>query len=224
MARKPKTTPPVQPSSPPLGSIRDYHELGTKFLNATGGERSPRKAEELAEKYNCSEVGLYKARQFARMYSQDELEELCSLGESEGHPLGIGHVHQLIQVKATGERKRLQAAAAKNGWSSRKLKEMRKQKLGYEVVTNLGRKPRRAAGVDEALLQLAQRADQWKRWVEALSPAGDDRTTEFDLGELSDTVRDKLKAVTNAARELAETLERVIQKRNSQKPLRKKKR
>lgn len=224
MARKPKPSPPVRSSSPPLGSIRELYELGTKFLKATGGERSPGKAEELAEKYGYSQVAIYKARQFAKMYSQDELEELCSLGESESQPFGIGHVHQLIQVKAAGERKRLQTAAAKHGWSSRKLKEMRKQKLGYDVATNVGRKPRRAEDIDQALLQLAQRAHQWKRWVDALSPEGDGRATDFDLGELSATVRDKLNAVTIAARELAETLQRVIRNRNSQKASRKKKR
>ena len=227
MARPPKTPPPVRSSSPPLGSIRDFYELGTKFLKAAGDGRSPGTAEKLAEKYGYSQVAVYKARQFAKMYNEDELEELCSLGESEGQPLGIGHVHQLIQVKSAGERKRLQKAASKNCWSSRKLKEQRKHKHGYKVATKVGRKPRRAANSDEALLQLAQHADQWLRWADALATTlpEEDPSDQFTLGDLKESVRDRLKAVTLAMQELAGTLQRLnVRKKISQQALRQKKR
>ena len=227
MARQSKTSAPVRSSSPPLGSIEDFYKLGVEFLKATGGERSPGKAEELAEKSGYSQVAVYKARQFAKMYSQDELEELCSLGESEGQPLGIGHVHQLIQIKGAGERKRLQKAASKNFWSSRKLKEQRKHKHGYKVATKVGRKPRRAANADEALLQLAQHADQWLRWADALATTlpVEDQSDQFTLGDLKDSVRDRLKAVTHAMQELAGTLQRLnVRKKNSEQAMEKKKR
>lgn len=127
----------------PTVSIRDFYKIGTEFLKATGGERSPPGiAEELAENRQYSQVAIYKARQFAEMYSQEELEELCSLRKPDGLPLGIGHVYQLIQVEGRGERKRLQKDAAKNCWSSRKLKAERMQKRGYKVPTNVGRKQR----------------------------------------------------------------------------------
>lgn len=227
VVRQPKTIPPTRSSTPPLGSISEFYELGSKFLEATGGERSPGMAKELSKESGYSEVAVYKARQFAKMYNQDELEELCSLGESEGQPLGIGHVHQLIQIKGAGERKRLQKAASKNCWSSRKLKEKRKHKLGYQVATNVGRKPRRAANSDEALLQLAQHADQWMRWADALATTlpEEDQSTQFTLGDLKDSVRDRLKAVTHAMQELAATLQRLnFRKKNSQQAQPKKKR
>ena len=202
----------------PAKSIRDFYKLGTAFLKATGGERSPGAAEALANEHNCSQVTLYKARQFAEMYSREEVEELCSLRKPNDQPLGIGHIHQLIQVESLGDRKRLQTAAAKNGWSSRRLRDERKKKIGYEVATNIGRKPRRAANPEDALLQLAVHATQWLRWDDELkaSSAGDDHPIQFTLGNLPPSVRGKLKAVTNAMHELAATLERLnVRKRNS---------
>jgi hypothetical protein len=227
MARKTKTPPPVRSSSPPLGSIRDFYELGTKFLKASGRERSPGAAEELAKEHNCSQVTLYKARQFAEMYSQDELKELLSLRKPDGQPLGIGHVYQLIQVEGRGDRKKLQKKAARNSWSSRKLKEERKHKHGYKVATKVGRKPRRAANSDEALLQLAQHADQWMRWADALATTlpEEDPSDQFTLGDLKESVRDRLKAVTSAMQELAGTLQRLnVRKKNSEQAQQKKKR
>lgn len=219
MARQPKPTPPARSSTPPTGSIEDYYRLGVAFLEAARGERSPAgTAEALASEHQYSQVAIYKARQFAKLYSPDELKELCSLKSPDGKPLGIGHVYELIQVKKPGDRKRLQEAAAKHCWSSRKLKEKRKHRLGYQVATNVGRKPRRAANCDEALLQLAHYADQWTRWVDALSPHEDDPAKEFTLSELPTSVRDKLKVATEAIGELAGTLERLnVRRRNSRK-------
>ena len=226
MARQPKATPPERSSTPPTGSIRDFYNLGVAFQEATGGERSPAgTAETLAGEHQYSQVAIYKARQFAKLYSPEELKELCSLKSPDGKPLGIGHVYELIQVKKRGDRKRLQEAAAKHCWSSRKLKEKRKHKHGYQVATNVGRKPRRAANSDEALLQLAHHADQWTRWADALSPQKDDQTAEFTLKELPTSVGDKLKVVTEAIKELSGTLERLnVRKRNSKEASRKKNR
>jgi hypothetical protein len=225
MARRPKTTLPDRSSTPLTGSIKDFYNLGVEFQDTTGSERSPAgTAEALAGEHQYSQVAIYKARQFAKLYSPEELKELCSLKSPDGKPLGIGHVYELIQVKKRGDRKRLQAAAAKHCWSSRKLKEQRKHKHGYQVATNVGRKPRRAANSDEALLQLAKHADQWTRWANALS-SQDDEGTEFTLNELPASVRDKLKVVTEAIKELSETLERLnVRKRNSKEASRKKNR
>lgn len=226
MARKPKTTPPDRFSTPPTGSIRDFYNLGVAFQEVTGGERSPAgTAEALAGEHQYSQVAIYKARQFAKLYSPEELKELCSLKSPDGKPLGIGHVYELIQVKKKSDRKKLQTLVAKHGWSSRKLKEVRKHKLGYQVATNVGRKPRRAANSDEALLQLARHADQWVRWADALSSHEGDQTAEFTLNELPASVRDKLKVATEAIKDLAGTLERLnIRKKNSKEASRKKKR
>jgi hypothetical protein len=226
MARPPKTTPPARSSTPPTGSIRDFYNLGIAFQEATGGERSPAgTAEELANEHQYSQVAVYKARQFAKLYTPEELKELCSLKSPDGKPLGIGHVYELIQVKKRSDRKRLQEAAAKHSWSSRRLKEKREQKHGYQVATNVGRKPRRAANSDEALLQLAHLADQWLRWADTLSPHEDAQANEFTLNELPASVRDKLKVVTEAIKELAGTLERLnVRKRQSKEVSPKKKR
>lgn len=226
MARQLKTSPPLWSSTPPTGSIEAFYRLGVAFQEATGGERSPAgTANELASEHQYSQVAIYKARQFAKLYSPKEIKVLCSLKSPDGKPLGIGHVYELIQVKKRGDRKRLQEAAARNCWSSRKLKEMRKHKLGYQVATNVGRKPRRAANSDEALLQLARHSDQWVRWADALSSHEGDQATEFTLNDLPASVRDKLKVVTEAIKELSGTLERLnVRKRNSKEASRKKSR
>lgn len=161
------------------------------------------------------------------MYSQEELEELCSLRKPDGLPLGIGHVYQLIQVGGRGERKRLQKDAAKNCWSSRKLKAERMQKRGYKVPTNVGRKQWRPTNLEDALVQIAQHADRWLRWADALTTSlpGDYQPVQLTLGDFPDSVRDKLMAVTNAIKDLSVTLQRLnVRKRNSQQALRKKKR
>lgn len=122
MLHKPNSLSPIRTPSPAIGSIQDFYRLGVAFQNATGRERSPGAADQLADKYRCSQVAIYKARQFAKMYSVTEMRELCLLRNQDGKPLGIGHVDELIQVKKGVDRKRLQKAAAKYGWSSRKLK------------------------------------------------------------------------------------------------------
>ena len=226
MSRQPKTTPPVRSSTPPTDPIRDFYNLGIAFHKTTGGERSlAGTAKEPASDHQYSQVAIYKARQFAKLYSPEELKELCSLKGPDGKPLGVGHVYELIQVKKRGDRKKLQEEAAKHSWSSRRLKEKREQKHGYQVATNVGRKPRRAANSDEALLQLAHLADQWTRWADALASHVDDQATEFTLNELPAGVRHKLRVVTEAIKELAGTLERLnVRNRQSKDVSRKKNR
>ncbi len=194
----------------PVGSVRDFYELGVAFLKTTKGERLLGAAQGVADERGCSEVTAYKARQFARLYSRGDMEELVSLQLPDGRSLGIGHVYELVQVKSKADRKRLQERAAKRGWSSRELKRRRKQEFGYKTTTNLGRKPSLPANMKDAFLDISQRADRWLRWVEAFgpSPARSDPPPKFKLRDLPTSVQRKLIAATNAIKELSDALNR----------------
>jgi len=61
-----------------------------------------------AEREGLRLDNMQRARQFARSYSEKELDELCWLRTPGGMPLGWGHVRRLVSLPNKAKRSALQ--------------------------------------------------------------------------------------------------------------------
>lgn len=151
--------------------VQRFYHLGQQREKPTGSTQGA--ARDAGPDISAQQI--YKARQFFRLYSPDDLKELCALRSPAGKSLGIGHIYQLILMKNSSDRRKLAREAAAQGWSSRELREKRLQRYGTESKTsNAGRKPRLPKNQPALVQQLKDRVDTWTRWVHALCHEQDD--------------------------------------------------
>ena len=111
-----------------IKEIRDYYQLGLNVLEAD--RENPNRqtyskgvSMKIAAKIGKSRDYVDKARQFASKYTEEQLEELCSLRRPDGLPIGRRHLVALLSIKDKRHRKRLQRKAADEGWGTRRLGE-----------------------------------------------------------------------------------------------------
>ena len=172
---------------PETRRLREFHALGKKVLEVdrdseplAGGRRRRGVAKQFQKKRGLSRDQVEKARKFAAMYSEEELEALCSLNVSRtGKSVTKCHVIRLLAVHSKRTRRRLEKQAVRHGWSV--------QRLGQEITksgksSQGGRRPKRPATVDEALGHIERLAQQWVRWAEMMEDSdGDESVGTKDL-------------------------------------------
>jgi hypothetical protein len=150
--------------------LRAYHALGKKVLalaeDAKPGEDPVKK---LHKETGDGVDKLRKARVFARVYDDDELDDLCKLrmpdqGLRANMPLAWRLVRQLLMVPRGEQREALQRKAAERGWSPDELKDAIPVSVRRGQTRREGgrafRRPKTAA---DALRQVVRHGDEWLR-------------------------------------------------------------
>src|SRR4051812_31018170 len=173
MARGKNTTrsPAVAPKKRPdpaeeaESGLRHLHAVGREALARfpVGAAIDPDTVHEIAEREGLRLDNMQRARQFARTYSEKDLEDLCRLRTPGGMPLSWGHVRRLVSIPNKAKRAALQKRSAREGWTAAQLSEV----IQREVV---GRK-RRYGGrpftaprtLEEGLRQVVLRSEEWLR-------------------------------------------------------------
>lgn len=118
----------------------------------------------LAVEAGTNPATLRRARQFARVYTEKQLDTLLRLRTSEGLPLSWSHVQELIAVGEAAARAGLQRRAAREGWTVRQLKA-EVQKLHGGKRSKGGRKFATQGTPEDALKRLADVGRVWVRLI-----------------------------------------------------------
>ena len=191
--------------------LREFHTLGKQVLEAdkgsdplAGGKRRRGVAKQFQNKQGLKRDQVDKARQFASMYSEQELNELCSLNtEDRTKRLTKSHVIRLLAVRNKRSRMKLAKQVVQDGWSV--------QRLGQEITksgktSQGGRRPKRPATVDEAKHQIKSMVQQWVKWMEMM----DDSDGDQDVGieDLPKSVVRTLARMTKSAEMVKATVSR----------------
>jgi hypothetical protein len=155
-----------------MDKVREFHSLGRQALQAAPLEREKKHHAGVIKQFarpGVSVPTVYKARQFAATYSDEELDQLCARRSPAGKPLGIGHVYELILIRKAKLRLQFEERAALEGWSARRLRTERLLACGASAkASKAGRKPKLPERMPEFLQQLSQRTEQWLRWSVAI--------------------------------------------------------
>lgn len=150
-----------------LKRLRHFHAKGAASLAECPGRPKYGSMRDIDNKGESSEL-LRKARNFADLFNEAELDELCELCKRHDFPLGIGHILRLLRVQ-----KNQQAfcrRAIKNGWSAKQLdvEILRRNKTHHQA----GRRRHVPKDAFEAYFQINRFCDQWQRLRQSLqSPA-----------------------------------------------------
>ena len=160
-----------------IDKIREMHELGRGLPPKSAyGEAE---AVTLATEKKVGHGTVYRAKQFARMFSKKDVDRLCKLCR-DGNSLSWSHLPQIFKVKSKQERWDLLDLAVEHGWSTRDLKcevdrrYRKKRKYG-------GGKPKMAADAAGLLQQIARTSDSWLRFDAELRLEDDDEAYRNDI-------------------------------------------
>lgn len=169
MAKRKKAKPIGQPKGNALAQrLRAYYYRGRK-INARA-EKTEASTADLKDEFELSLDQAYKTRAFARLYTKDELRELCGARDSHGNPLGWAHVRELFVFKNNEDdktkRKKLQTQAVENGWTVDELKErIRKVRGGSR---KRGGAPFKYTTAKASVADLLRWADEARRYLDGL--------------------------------------------------------
>ena len=182
--------------------LRDFYQDGQDLLEI--GQEKPEQwidtkgvIKGIAQERGKSRNYLWQARKFAKAYSHEQFEELCSLRRPNGKPLTPSHMIFLLLVGDGRTRKRLLNCVLKEGWSTNRL---------YEEVCHIqesrsptGRRPKAPETAHEALVHVANTADRWLRWYEMMKPGNhEDEDKKVNLDDLPGAVSKALKSTSLA--------------------------
>jgi hypothetical protein len=196
--------------------LREHYELGREALACfpDGETRDPATIARLADRQGVTRDLVWKAADFARRYTPEELEKLCRLRTPARMPLSFSHVRRLLAVKDRRKRARLQTQAAREGWTQ--------EELAAEVIAVQGRRgqggraPSQPKTLTAVLRQISGRSRSWlsrydKAWSEdrigSLVAVGE------DLGDQTDALEqtaELLRKLGRAALELEERLRGIV--------------
>jgi hypothetical protein len=193
--------------------IREFHTLGKRILKVYGASQplaDGNRRRGVAQAFNRT-LGLQrdqvdKARQFAAMYSDEEVEALCELkSASDGKRITKSHVIRLLAIGNRRERHKLAKQVVREQWSV--------QRLGAEITrqgksSEGGRWPKRPSTVGEAMGQIQRMAQQWKRWVEMMSDQDD--ASGVGIGHLPKAAARAVAKMRAAARSAATEVELLV--------------
>ena len=130
-----------------VATLKRYYEIGQSV-------RKPRKlTPELAATHEIDLGTLRKIRQFADQYDKNDLEELCQLRKPDGLPLHWGYILYLLTLPwkpkaAKRRRSRLQAEAARDGWTAPELYAEIKRRFPEQRRGSVGGRPRKSKRLD----------------------------------------------------------------------------
>ena len=151
-----------------VASLREFHRMGAEARKRAPntGVYSPGVSIQLAAKYGISRGLVDKARAFAVMYDEADLEELCGLRNSQGMPLVRGHVIHLLSIKDRRQRRAFQRKAIQHDWSVRQLVAEIRKRFGKSGKG--GRKPPKPESLSDALQQIVRLSEPLLRWYREL--------------------------------------------------------
>ncbi len=190
--------------------LRAYHALGRKVLaRIKDGPLDAVSLRELDEETGYGFDNIRKARVFARLYTQEQLDELCSLRTPSGMPLPWRHVRQLLMLSAGEGREALQRKAAERGWGLEELDAAIPRKVRRKQTRREGGRPfLRPRTVADGLRRIARHGDEWLRRYGSKAWSGDD----WLRGKLGAAGRSGLKArLAEAMEALREVRESVVE-------------
>ena len=193
--------------------LRQMHALGKRALARRELRRRQKKGvhgtlASLGIHTENAKSRLYEARRLAELYNERELERLCSLRNSKGHPLTKSHVLQLILVENREQRQRLIKGWVTHAWSSRQLqREVERVRPRHRYGGRTYAVPQSAR---EVLLVTERLAASWLRWASVvkasriLLDAKSKRTTQ---------VRKAFNAAAQSINELHQAIRRTPKRR-----------
>ena len=206
----PRRTAPsdIRPSTP---SILEFYRIGRDSLknDATRIQGIEKEAQERGMNFDT----LRKARAFARLYSQHEVNEMWQLRQKHHNTtFGHSHVSQLI-VLAKLQRAKLQRQAIQQHWSLRQLILHIRMAIGKRQYG--GRTWPVPRDKDAAYFQILKMSGSWRRYCQALGmDAVNGAEPESIWTKLPPTVRERLQAAREQMAEL-ETTVKIQWKRQS---------
>ena len=190
--------------------LRAYHALGREVLaRIEGGKLDAATLRRLDEETGYGLDNVRKARVFARVYSKEQLDDLCALRTPSGMPLPWRLVRQLLMLPPGETRDALQRKAAERGWGLDELAAAipRKQRL-RQTRREGGRPFVRPGTVSDGLRRIARHGDEWLRRYGSRAWSGED----WLRGKVGAAGRGGLKARLAEAREaLREVRESVVE-------------
>ena len=156
--------------------LRAYHALGRKVLaRIKDGPLDAATLRELHEETGHGFDNLRKARVFARIYTEGQLDELCSLRTPRGMPLPWRYVQQLLMVPSGEVRDALQRKAAERGWGLEELAAAIPGKARRRQTRSDGGRPfLRPRTVADGLRRIVRHGDEWLRRYGSKAWSGDD--------------------------------------------------
>jgi len=156
--------------------LRAYHALGREVLaRIEGGKLDAATLRQLDAETGYGLDNIRKARVFARVYSKEQLDDLCALRTPSGMPLPWRLVRQLLMLPPGETRDALQRKAAERGWGLDELAAAipRKQRL-RQTRREGGRPFVRPGTVADGLRRIARHGDEWLRRYGSRAWSGDD--------------------------------------------------
>lgn len=152
-----------------IKKVRQFHDIGHRSLKDLPDNRgygsSLAKVE--AAKVGMNEDTLRKARQFAELYSDDDLAELAALCRQHACVLGTSFIILLVRVPDREQRRRLQRKVTSKHWTASRLEQAITSRYGPRRAG--GRRPAIPRDAAELLAQVESMCDAWVRWHSALT-------------------------------------------------------
>ena len=166
MAKKQSSNKPEDPLSTVLdaiATIEKAHAIGCT-VREKFGERAPSgKIAEAAKEYGYPEDAIRKLRQFATLYDEDDLAELCDLCRKHLRAFGISLIYKLVSIQSKTERKKLQRRAIIGHWGYKQLaRELRRSSQSDRKPSyRRGRKHRFPETIPEAVAEIEETRERF---------------------------------------------------------------
>jgi len=167
MFRQPKTTnmarsaqnqqkDPLSKVHAAIQGLRRGYKIGQSVRDACGdhADTGNRGIERAAKEHGRNADGIRKLRQFAAVYTECDLEELCDVCRRYQRAFGLSLLYKLVSIRDRKERKKFQREAIAEHWGHARIaREMRYRfKLGHKR----GRKPTMPKTVKEGLVEVSE--------------------------------------------------------------------
>ena len=213
-----------------IDQLREFHRLGKQITAEYGkevhrrriakqrgrAEPATRIMDAISSRFGLPVHVVRALRKFAnvddeRGYTDDELDDLCSLCKKHGRIIGLSQVRHLLAIEDKDERARFQTRMIREKWTnSRTTAELIRM---YGWRRRGGREPAIPQDVDGVLIQTLSLTTTWRRWFDLFSgrrlPSGK-KQLKVKLTDLGPDLQTRLKAVDDAI----QSLERGLPKRD----------
>jgi hypothetical protein len=180
-----------------VNKIRDYYEQGKISLALSSRSSVIQHAEELG----WSQETMRKAKQFATLYSEDQVDELCGLILKYRPIFGTAHIGHLLSIPWPS-REKFQYRCVTRNWSCRELKAAKTRR--FKRRSRGGRYPQ--VSLADAVVELELHANAYCRLVDFLTQPQDGEASILDglsarLRAWVELAHDPMRGLRKAARQ-----------------------
>jgi hypothetical protein len=170
-------------------ALRAYYEAGRTSLREVPARaaNAVEAIREQAARRGWADTKLRKARQFANLFTREELNELCRAVRQHRAHFGTASLGIIVTIPDARQRRDLLRRCLKGGMGIRALQ--REVRMRFDRRTFGGRRRQVADDPTLALVQLDELAVSWLRWhaIAAEEPEGNGRSKSV-LDRLPDAV------------------------------------